>query len=119
MKSELDKLMTERDIDALIVTGSSHANPILYYLVNGANVGEVTTVIKKRNEPPVIFANSMERDEAAKSGLRVVDRNTFDPLKLLNEEKGDQLKARARLIGAMLDSLNVKRGRVAVYGREE
>jgi len=119
MKSELDTLMTERNIDALIVTGSSHANPILYYLINGANVGEVTTVIKKRNEAPLIFANSMERDEAAKSGLRVVDRNTFDPLKLLNEEKGDQLKAKARLIVAMLDSLNVKRGRVAVYGREE
>jgi len=119
VKSELDTLMTERNIDALIVTGSSRANPILYYLVNGANVGEVTTVIKKRGEPPVIFANSMEREEAAKSGLQVVDRNAFDPMRLLNEEKGDQLRAKARLVGAMLDSLNVKGGRVAVYGREE
>lgn len=119
MKSDLDQLMNERNIDALIVTGASHANPIMYYLVNGASVGEVTTLIKKRGEAPVIFANSMERDEAAKSGLLVVDRNAFDPWRLLNEEKGDQLKAKARLLLAMLDSLNVKRGRVAVYGREE
>lgn len=118
MKSDLDRLMTERNFEALIVTGSAHANPAMYYLVNGAKVGEVTTVIKKRGEAPVIFANSMERDEAAKSGLRVIDRNQFDPLKIWNEEKGNALRVNVRLMAMMLDELGVK-GRVAVYGREE
>ena len=118
MKSDLDRLMTERNLDALIVTGSARANPAMYYMVNGAKLGEVTVVIKKRGEAPVIIANSMERDEAAKSGLRVIDRNQFNGAKLLNEEKGNALRARARLMAAMLDELSIT-GRVAVYGREE
>ncbi len=118
MKSDLDRLMTERNMDALIVTGSVRANPAMYYMVNGAKLGEVTVVIKKRGEAPVIIANSMERDEAAKSGLRVIDRNQFNGAKLLNEEKGNALRARARLMAAMLDELSIT-GRVAVYGREE
>lgn len=118
MKSDLDRLMAERNFDALLVTGPSQGNPTMYYLVNGAHVGEVTVVIKKRGEAPVIFANSMERDEAAKSGLRVVNQNQFSLPKLLDEEKGNRLRARARLMGLMLDELGVK-GRVSVYGREE
>lgn len=118
MKSDLDRLMTERNFDALLVTGSSRANPTMYYLANGADVGEVTVVIKKRGEAPVIFANSMERDEAAKSGLRVINQNQFDLTRLLDEEKGNRLRARARLMSLMLDELGVK-GRVSVYGREE
>lgn len=119
MKSDLDRLMAERNIDAFIVTGPSHANPTMYYMVNGAHVGEVTTVIQKRGEAPVIFANSMEREEAAKSGLRVIDRNQYDPLKIIKEEKGNTLRARARITAMMLDEIGVNKGRVAVYGREE
>jgi Xaa-Pro aminopeptidase len=119
MKSDLDTLMAERNFDALIVTGPTHANPIMYYMVNGAHVGEVTVVIKKRGEAPVIFANSMERDEAARSGLQVIDRSKYNFLKLVKEEKGDRLRARARLLLAMLAELGVTSGRVAVYGREE
>jgi Xaa-Pro aminopeptidase len=119
MKSDLDTLMAERNFDALIITGPTHANPIMYYMVNGAHVGEVTIVIKKRGEAPVIFANSMERDEAARSGLQVIDRSKYNFLKLVKEEKGDRLRARARLLLAMLAELGVTSGRVAVYGREE
>lgn len=119
MKSDLDRLMTERNFAALIVTGPSRANPILYYLVNGAHLGEITVVIKKRNQPPVIFANSMERDEAAKSGLPVIDRAKYKLLDLIKEEKGNRLRARARLLGLMLAELGITQGQVAVYGREE
>lgn len=119
MKADLDQLMTERNFDALIVTGPSQANPIMYYLVNGAHVGEITIVIKKRGEAPVIFANSMERDEAAKSGLRIIDRSKFNFLKLIKAENGNRLRARARLMGLMLAEVGIEQGRVAVYGREE
>lgn len=119
MKSDLDHLMTERNFDALIVTGPSHANPNMYYLVNGAHVGEVTVVIKKRGAAPVIFANSMERDEAARSGLQVIDRGKYKFVELIKEEKGNRLRARARLLGLMLAEIGITQGRVAVYGREE
>ncbi len=119
MKSDLDSLMAERGFDALIVTGPSHANPVMYYLVNGAHVGEITIVIKKRGQPPVIFANSMEREEAAQSGLQIIDRSKYNFLQLVKEENGNRLCARARLLGLMLADLGLTAGRIAVYGREE
>jgi Xaa-Pro aminopeptidase len=119
MKADLDRLMTERSLDALVITGPSRANPTQYYMVNGAHLGEVTTVIKKRGETPVIFANSMERDEASKSGLPVIDRSKFDPNRLTREEKGNLLRARARLLNLMLAELGLTQGRVAVYGHED
>lgn len=118
MKSDLDRLMAERNMDAFIVTGPTHANPAMYYLTNGAHLGEHTTVIKKQGQPPVIVANSMERDEAAKSGLAVIDRNKFKPIQLLSEERGNHLRTRARLLSMMLDEIGAK-GRLGVYGREE
>lgn len=118
MKSDLDQLMAERNFDALMVTGPSTNNPVMYYLANGAKVGETTTLIKTRGRPPVLVVSPMERDEAAKSGLSVVDRNKYDPLKILNEEKGNRLRAVVRLYEAMFADLGV-RGTVALYGREE
>ena len=94
MKSDLDALMTERDYAALLVTGSSAHNPPMYYLVNGAKVGDATLVVKKRGEAPVIFANSMEREEAARSGLRVVDLGTAITF--------DAVSARAEYLGGVI-----------------
>lgn len=118
MKSDLDRLMAERGIDALLVTGPAINNPIMYYLANGAGVGEVTILVKKRGEAPTLIVNPYERDEAAKSGLRWILRTQYDPLRLLNEENGNQLRAAARLYEAIFADLGV-RGNIAIYGREE
>ena len=69
LKAELDRLMAERGYDALMVNGPSTNNPVMYYLSNGAKVGEGTILVKKRGQPPVLIVNLMERDEAARSGL--------------------------------------------------
>lgn len=118
MKQDLDRLMTERDFDALLVTGPAAHNPVMYYLANGAKVTEHAMAVKRRGEPPVLIVAAMERDEAAKSGLRVVTREQFNPLRILNEVQGDLLAARLRLLQAVFADLGV-RGTVALYGREE
>jgi Xaa-Pro aminopeptidase len=118
MKSDLDLLMQERGYAALLVTGGSAGNPPMFYLTQGAKVGEATIVIKKRGEAPVVFANSMEREEAARSGLRVVDLNQYRFADLLKEEKGDRLRATARLYSLILTDLGV-RGPVAALGRRD
>jgi len=118
MKSDLDLLMTERGYAALLVAGSSANNPPMYYLVNGAKVGESTLVVKKRGEAPVIFAGSMEREEAAQSGLRVVDLNQYHYSDLLKEAQGDRLRASAHLYGKILADLGV-RGLVAAFGQRD
>ena len=48
MKSELDFLMQERSLNALLVSGGTHENPYMYYLANGAKVGASTLGIKQR-----------------------------------------------------------------------
>lgn len=118
MKSDLDQLMSERNFDALLVTGPSHNNPTMYYLANGATVGEATMLIKKRGEEPVLFVNLMERDEAAKSGLRVVDTGKYDYQSLLKEAEGNRLLASIKHREAIFADMGIS-GRVSIYGANE
>ena len=118
MKSDLDRLMAERGFDALVVTGPAINNPVMYYLSNGAQVTEQTMLVKKRSQPPTLIVNPMERDEAAKPGLPVIERSKYDPLRILNEEHGNRLRAAVRFFEAVFADLGV-RGTVALYGRAE
>ena len=71
MKSSLDTLMQARNLDAILVLGDAEHNPPMTYLVGGGHVSHAV-LIKKLNEEPVLFCNAMEREEAAKSGLRII-----------------------------------------------
>ncbi len=115
MKSDLDALMAERGYAALLVTGATAGNPPMYYLANGVHVGERSLLVKPRGQAPVLVVSGMERDEAAKSGLRVLDLAQFPLGGLLKEEQGDVLRATARQYGQILAHLGVQ-GAVAVYG---
>ncbi len=118
MKSDLDHLMSERELDALFVSGGTRDNPAMHYLANGAKVGEYTLLIKKRAAEPVLITIGMERDEAAKSGLQVVERSRYDLPQLLDQEGGNQVAAHARMLTAIFREFNVI-GNVGLYGREE
>ena len=49
MKSDIDRLMRERELDAIIVTGGEEFNTARYYLSNGAHIthGTIFKVIDK------------------------------------------------------------------------
>lgn len=115
MKTDLDKLMTERGYAALLVSGPSTNNPPMYYLSNGVSIGERSLLVKPRGQDPVLLVSGMERDEAAKSGLRVIDLAQYRLADLLKEERGDSLRATARLYGRVFADLGVS-GKVVVYG---
>lgn len=117
MKADLDRLMAERNIDAVVVMGSLPGNPTLYYMVNGAKLSS-GTVIKKRNEPPVLIHHSIERDEAARSGLETIDIKRYNYLELLREAQGNQLVATVRFLDRVFRDRQVA-GRVAFYGTED
>jgi len=103
MKSDLDALMKEKNIDALLVLGNAENNPSMYYFTGSGHVAHAV-LIKKRNEAPVLFCNSMERDEAAKSGLEVVPLERA-PIAVFS-------KFPAELFGEH----GISEGRVGVYG---
>ncbi|MCE7906152.1 MAG: aminopeptidase P family protein [Anaerolineae bacterium CFX3] len=115
MKSDLDALMQARNLDAILVVGNAEHNPPMYYLTGGGHVSHAT-VIKKRGEEAAYFHNDMERDEAAKSGLRLIPYSKYDYDALYKEADGDLLLASVLRYRMIFEELGLTRGRVGVYG---
>jgi Xaa-Pro aminopeptidase len=118
MKSDLDTLMQARKLDALLVLGDAMHNPPMVYLTGGGHVSGAT-VVKKRGEAPVLFHQDMERDEAAKSGLRCISYSTYPYESLLKEAGGDPALASGLRVQRMLADLGLTGGRIGVYGHVE
>jgi len=115
MKSDLDALMQSRNLDAILVIGNAEHNPPMYYLTGGGHVSHAT-VIKKRGEDAAYFHNDMERDEAAKSGLRLIPYSKYDYDATFKKANGDLLLASALRYQMMFEELGVTNGRVGLYG---
>jgi Xaa-Pro aminopeptidase len=113
MKQDLDRLMEERGLNALVVVGKMNGNPALYYLANGAKVIS-GHVIKKREEEPMFLCSSIDREEAAASGLTVVTMNKYD-FEGIQREKSDRLAAVVELYRRVFADLGVN-GKVGFYG---
>lgn len=116
MKQDLNSLMSERGIDVAVVTGGVNNNPSMYYMTNGAHISG-GVLVKRQDQEPILIHHAMERDEAAKSGLSLMDLTQFD-YKGLMQESESALAATIKLYERIFDKLNVK-GDVAFYGVEE
>ncbi len=116
MKEDLNSLMADRGLDAIIVAGPAHGNPAMYYMTNGANLTR-GYVIQKRDQEPTLLCSPIEREEAAASGLDVVNLNKYDFVSILHE-KGDRLEASVELYRRIFDDLNVS-GHVGFYGKAD
>jgi Xaa-Pro aminopeptidase len=118
MKTDLDSLMLEKDLDAILVTGPGQHNPAMVYMTGGCQLTNAD-LIKKRGEPPVLFHYPMEREEAGKSGLKTKNLAEYDFNVLLNLVGGDYLKAIVRRYQLMLTELGITSGKLALYGRSD
>ena len=117
MKSDLDTLMRSKDLDAFLITGNADHNPPMYYLTGGGHIS-AATLIKKRAGESVLFCNDMEREEAAKTGLRIIPYSTYKYEELLKEANGNPSLTSAILYKHMFTDLGVQ-GRVGIYGNTE
>lgn len=115
MKKDLDALMQTRQLDALLVVGSGLHNPPMTYLTNGADLTQAI-LIKKCDEQPNLFYWSMERGEAAKSGLPTRDLGDFRFDLLVQQAGGDQVLGMVYLIEKILTEMGVASGRVGLHG---
>ena len=117
MKSDLDDLMRSKNLDAILVIGSADHNPPMVYLTGCGHVSSAM-LVKKLNTPAVLFCNDMERDEAAKSGLKIIPYSTYNFEDSMKAANGDAILARALWYKGMLADQGIQ-GRVGIYGNTE
>ncbi len=113
MRSDLDRLMGEYRLDAIVVISDETPNPFRDYLTNCAKAHG--HIFKKRDEPAVFVVSGMEVDEAAKSGLRVMTHHDFEFAQLYNQFGDQPMRLRRELFLNYLRKLGI-RGRVGLYG---
>jgi Xaa-Pro aminopeptidase len=118
MKTDLDALMLEKDLDALMITGPGQHNPAMVYMIGIGNITNAD-LIKKRNEEAILFHYPMERGEAARSGLKLKNIAEYNYEELLKQSSGDHLQATVKRYHQMLADAGVTSGNVALYGRAE
>jgi Xaa-Pro aminopeptidase len=107
MKSDIDALMQARNLDAILILGNATYNPPMTYMTGGGHVNHAV-LIKKRNSEGILFCNLMEREEAAKSGLKVVPLPA-SPLEMFHGEEGIRQCREAGLT----------QGRVGLFGQAD
>lgn len=104
MLSDLDSLMAQREIGALVVPMHEAMHASFRWLARGAQVTR-GYAIKKLAADPVLFTYGMERGEAEKSGLPVV---------LVTDKRAETLSlAYAQLYDEMLGDVD---GSIAFFG---
>ncbi len=115
MKRDIDQLMAERQLDAIVIEGPdglTSANAAWRYMVNGAELTGL--VIKRRNSPEQLIYHAMERLQAEETGLELVPFSRWDYPAIVKRFP-DRLDATVELRRQMFNDLGVH-GRVGVYG---
>lgn len=115
MKRDIDRLMTERNLDAIVVLGPdglTSANAPWNYLVQGEHL--TGTIVQKRGAQPQLIFGSMERQQAERTGLELVPDDRWD-MRAIIRQFPERLDAAVEWYRQVFADLGVQ-GRVAFYG---
>lgn len=118
MKNDLDSLMAQHNLDAILVSGPAQHNPAMYYFTGGGHI-TFADLVKARGKEAILYHGPMERDEAAKTGLTTRSYSLYPMKEFLEEAGGDRWNANALRYRKMLADAGVTRGRMALYGLVE
>jgi Xaa-Pro aminopeptidase len=113
MLSDLDRLMRERSIEALLVPMHEATHPSFRWLTRGARVTRGYAV-KLAGADPILYSYPMERDEAAATGLATRMVHDLGHERIFRNAP-NAAEAYAELFDALLRDLNVQGG-VAFFG---
>jgi Xaa-Pro aminopeptidase len=114
MKSDLDKLMQARGLDALFIAGGEGYSEVRDYLSNGAHITG-GFIVKKQGDEPMLIVSGMETEEAKKSGFPVKGWNELGYFELA--AKHDPDTAQVLFWGVCLEAAGVSSGTIGLYGR--
>src|SRR5687767_2162659 len=113
MLGDLDRLMTQRGIDALIVPMHEAMHPSFRWLARGAKVTRGYAV-KVGARAPVLITYPMEREEAAATGLEVRLVHEFDAERIF-KTAANAAEAYAEFFSVALSALDAGKS-VAFFG---
>lgn len=116
MRSDLERLMSDRKLDGFVLLGRPHNSPALCYFTRGAEIGDCFYFGVRGGKAHLIH-NPMERDEAA---VARVETSTFaeNHYRELVEKSSSTAQAFGRMAGARLKAMGCG-PRVALYGVAE
>lgn len=114
MQADLDRLMDERSLDALVVIINDRPGANHLYLTRGA---ELTGgfVVKRRGRPALLYYHPMEAGGAAQSGLDGRSLSRFNLREIVKMAGDDRLRSSVQTLDLVLGDAEVS-GRVAFYG---
>ena len=115
MKSQLDSLMQERDLAALLVFVGHDPSAALDYLTGGVRITG-GAAIKLDGHLPVLIVNGMETAEAAATGLEVYDYHTLGMEDARKAAENNPTLTQILFWGGALEKLGLVEGKVGVYG---
>lgn len=115
MKADLDRLMLERRLDALLVFASHDHSAALDYLTGGVRITGGAAV-KLVGRAPVLIVNGMETEEAGASGLDVYSYHAMGMEDARTAAGGNAKAAQPLFWGGCLARLGLESGTVGVYG---
>ena len=118
MKTDIDRLMKEADLEALLVLGpAAHNAPMIYF----TGLAHLSTgfLLKMRGRKAIHFHHPFEREEAAATGLETKDMYAdYDFPALLEQANRDSNRASALLIEKVLAEYKIH-GRIGISGKIE
>ncbi|MDI6807742.1 MAG: M24 family metallopeptidase [Candidatus Eisenbacteria bacterium] len=116
MKADIQKLVAERGVDAIVVEGGKECGPLMLYITGGVRLLSAI-YIEKKNGEKLLVHSLIEREEAAKSGLPCLSYSDLGLKGLLDEEKST-VRAYGRLYEKLFDRLSIK-GKIIFFGQAE
>lgn len=115
MKSDLDRLMQQRNLAAIVVAVDHNYSPPLDYLAGRVHITK-GLAIKKTGDDPVLVVSPMEIEEAKVSGLTCHTFNDLGWDEMLKHAEYDHTAAEIVFWGHCLKTFDIESGKIGIYG---
>lgn len=118
MKQDLDALMRKHEINYLWISGPAQHNPNMVYFTGDCHVTNAD-LFYIPGQTPILLHGMMEREEAAKTGYRLISYSNYPNQQFLALANNDMAEASALRYKQILEDIGITKGRVMVYGMRE
>jgi Xaa-Pro aminopeptidase len=113
MIASISKLMEDRNLDLLWLSGASNECPEIYYLTGGVSL-TAAWILVRPGKRPLLVHGPMEREAAAASGCATIDFSALDREKIARHEN-DPLAVSLEMF-VRLAEREALGGRMAMHG---